>query len=119
MIGGKLESRAHSLPVLSQTSVLKLLYSEYVARSENVIALGKTGTAKARIAYDFELAACQRRLPVAFPTAAALRTELREALDERLPLHQQRQRAGYTRRSSVGYATCPSGRPALRCRSRF
>jgi DNA replication protein DnaC len=63
--------------------VLELARSEYVARRENVIALGNSGTGKTHVALGLGLAACQKGLPVGFTTAAALVNELHEARDEK------------------------------------
>ena len=75
-----------AIPSLNKTLVLELARSEYVARSENVIALGNSGTGKIHIALGLGLAACQKGLPVGFTTAAALvqRTAAAESLDDYL-----------------------------------
>ena len=62
-------------------------------RRENVIALGPSGTGKTHVALGLGLAACQKGLPVAFVTAAALVNELMEARDEKRLLRRQRQLA--------------------------
>ena len=59
-----------AIPALNQTLVLELARAEYIARRENVIALGNSGTGKTHIALGLGLAACQKGLP-AFTTAAA------------------------------------------------
>ena len=74
---------------------VELARSEYVARRENVIALGNSGTGKTHIALGLGLAACQKGLAVGFTTAAALVNELHEAHDEKRLLRLQRQLAGY------------------------
>jgi DNA replication protein DnaC len=83
-----------AIPSLNKTLVLELARSEYIARRENVIALGNSGTGKTHIALGLALAACQKGLGVGFTTAAALVNELREAHDERRLLRLQRQLAG-------------------------
>jgi len=83
------------IPSLNKTLVLELARSEYVARRENVIALGNSGTGKTHIALGLGLAACQKGLAVGFTTAAALVNELHEAHDEKRLLRLQRQLAGY------------------------
>jgi DNA replication protein DnaC len=83
-----------AIPSLNKTLVLELARSEYVARRENVIALGNSGTGKTHIALGLGLAACQKGLPVGFTTAAALVNELHEARDEKRLLRLQRQLAG-------------------------
>jgi DNA replication protein DnaC len=80
---------------LNKTMVLELARCEYVARRENVIAVGNSGTGKTHIALGLGLAACQKGLSVGFVTAAALVHELTEARDEKRLLRLQRQLAGY------------------------
>jgi DNA replication protein DnaC len=84
-----------ALPSLNKTLVLELARSEYVARRENVIALGNSGTGKTHIALGLGLAACQKGLPVGFTTAAALVHELHEARDEKRLLRLQHQLTAY------------------------
>ena|SRR5208282_4906264 len=55
-----------ALPSLNKTLVLELARCEYVARRENVIALGNSGPGKTHIALGLRLAACQKSLPVGF-----------------------------------------------------
>jgi DNA replication protein DnaC len=83
------------LPALNKTLVLELARSEYVARRENIIALGNSGTGKTHVAIGLGLAACQKGLAVGFTTAAALVHELIEARDDKRLLRLQRQLAGY------------------------
>jgi DNA replication protein DnaC len=82
-----------ALPSLNKTLVLELARCEYLARRENVIALGNAGTGKTHIALGLGLAACQKGLAVGFTTAAALVHELIEARDEKRLLRLQRQLA--------------------------
>ena len=84
-----------AIPSLNKTLVLELARSEYVARRENVIAVGNSGTGKTHVALGLGLAACQKGLAVGFTTAAALVHELHEARDEKRLLRLQRQLAGY------------------------
>jgi DNA replication protein DnaC len=84
-----------AIPSLNKTLVLELARCEYVARRENVIAVGNSGTGKTHIALGLGLAACQKGLSVGFITAAALVHELIEARDEKRLLRLQRQLAGY------------------------
>ena len=84
-----------AIPSLNKTLVLELARCEYVARRENVIAVGNSGTGKTHIALGLGLAACQKGLAVGFVTAAALVHELIEARDEKRLLRLQRQLAGY------------------------
>jgi transposase len=67
----------------------------YVARRENVIAVGNSGTGKTHVALGLGLAACQKGLSVGFTTAAAVVHELIEARDDKRLLRLQRQLAGY------------------------
>jgi DNA replication protein DnaC len=84
-----------AIPSLNKTLVLDLARCEYVARRENVIAVGNSGTRKTHIALGLGLAACQKGLAVGFTTAAALVHELHEARDEKRLLRLQHQLAGY------------------------
>jgi DNA replication protein DnaC len=84
-----------AIPSLNKMLVLELARGEYVARRENVIALGPSGTGKTHVALGLGLAACQKGLPVGFTTAAALVHELLEAREERRLLRLQKQLAGY------------------------
>ena len=74
--------------------MLELARCEYLARRENVIALGNAGTGKTHLALGLGLAACQRALRSASAsTTAALVHELIEARDEKRLLRLQRQLA--------------------------
>jgi DNA replication protein DnaC len=84
-----------AIPSLNKTLVLELARSEYVARRENVIAVGNSGTGKTHVALGLGLAACQKGLSVGFATAAGLVHELLEARDEKRLVRLQRQLAGY------------------------
>jgi DNA replication protein DnaC len=84
-----------ALPALNKLLVLELARCEYIARRENVIALGPSGTGKTHLALGLGLAACQKGLTVGFTTAAALVHELLEARDERRLLRLQKQLAAY------------------------
>ena len=84
-----------AIPSLNKTLVLELARCEYIARRENVIAVGNSGTGKSHIALGLGLAACQKGLSVGFTTAAAMVHELIEARDEKRLLRLQRQLAGY------------------------
>jgi DNA replication protein DnaC len=85
-----------ALPSLNKALVLELARCEYLARRENVIALGNAGTGKTHIALGLGLAACQKGLAVGFTTAAALVHELIESRDEKRLLRLQRQLAACT-----------------------
>jgi DNA replication protein DnaC len=57
-----------ALPALNKTLVLELARSEYIARRENLIAVGNSGTGKNHVALGLGLAACQKGLAVGFTT---------------------------------------------------
>jgi len=84
-----------AIPKLNKMLVLELARCEWVERSENVIALGPSGTGKTHVALGLGLAACQKGLSVGFTTAAALVSEMMEARDERRLLRFQKQMAAY------------------------
>jgi DNA replication protein DnaC len=84
-----------ALPSLNKALVVELARSEYVARRENIIAVGNSGTGETHIAIGLGLAACQKGLSVGFTTTAAMVHELIEARDEKRLLRQQRQLANY------------------------
>lgn len=72
-----------AIPSLDKGLVLELARCEYVARRENVIAVGSHGTGKTHLAIGLGLAACRKGLRVGFVTAASLVNELVEARAER------------------------------------
>ena len=82
-----------AIPALNKMQVLELARCEWIARRENVIALGPSGTGKTHIALGLGLSACQKGLSVGFVTAAALVHDLMEARDERRLLRLQKQMA--------------------------
>ena len=84
-----------TFPSLNKALVLELARSEYIARRENIIAVGNSGTGKTHVALGLGLAACQKGLSVGFTTAAAVVHEMIEARDEKRLLRLQRQFAGY------------------------
>jgi DNA replication protein DnaC len=84
-----------AIPSLNKILVLELARCEYIARRENVIAVGNSGTGKTHIALGLGLAACQKGLSVGVITAAAIVHELIEARDEKRLLRLQRQLAAY------------------------
>ena len=63
-----------AIPSLNKALVLELARCEYIARRENVIAVGNSGTGKTHIALGLGLTACQKGLSVGFTTAAAMVT---------------------------------------------
>src|SRR3954470_15332418 len=84
-----------AIPSLNKLLVVELARCSYVARRENVIAVGNSGTGKTHVALGLGLAACQKGLSVGFTTAAALVHELLEARDEKRLLRFQKQLTGY------------------------
>jgi DNA replication protein DnaC len=84
-----------AIPSLNKTLVLELARCEYLARRENLLLLGNSGTGKTHIALALGLAACQRGHRVRFLTAAALVSELIEARNEKSLLRFQKQMAAY------------------------
>src|SRR5437762_4608369 len=76
-----------AIPSLNKTLVLELARCEYIARRQNVIAVGNSGTGKSHIALGLRLAACQKGLSVT--TAAAMVHELIDARDEKRLLRLQ------------------------------
>ncbi len=84
-----------AIPSLNKTLVLELARCEFLARRENVLLLGNSGTGKTHIAMALGLAACQRGHRVRFTTTAALVSELIEARDDKKLLRFQKQIASY------------------------
>jgi DNA replication protein DnaC len=80
-----------AIPSLNKMLVLELARCEYLARQENVIALGNSGTGKTHVALALGLAACQRGFSTFFITAHALAHQLMEARDERRLIKLQAQ----------------------------
>jgi DNA replication protein DnaC len=96
-----------ALPGLNRKLVFDLARGEFVARRENIIALGPSGAGKTHVCTGIGLAACQRGIKTRFATAAAARQclsdhwrsigslhEMIEAQDEKRLLRFQRQLAG-------------------------
>ena len=84
-----------AVPSLDKNVVLELARCEYVARQENVVAIGDFGTGKTHIAVALGMAACQKGMSVGFVTATSLMNELLEAREEQRLLRLQRRLAGY------------------------
>ena len=80
-----------AIPWVNKALVMELARCEYVQHSENVIAVGNSGTGKTHVDLGLGLAACQRGMSVGFTTAAGLVHELMEARDKRRLLNLQRQ----------------------------
>jgi len=83
------------VPSVDRSLVLELARCDFVARQENVIAIGNNGTGKTHIAIALGLAACQKGVSVGFTTATSLMHELLEARDEQRLVRLQRRLAGY------------------------
>ena len=60
----------------------QLVKGEYIARAENVIFIGDSGTGKSHLATALGIVACQQGRRVRFSTVAALVNELQEAQDD-------------------------------------
>ena len=84
-----------AMPSVNKTLVLELARCEFLARRENVLLLGNSGTGKTHIALALGLAACQQGHRVRFTTTAALVSELIEARDDKKLLRFQKQIASY------------------------
>lgn len=82
-----------AIPSLNKMMVLDLARCEWIERKDNAIALGPSGTGKTHVALGLGLAACQKGMPTAFVTAAALVHEMMEARDEKRLMRLQRQLA--------------------------
>lgn len=97
-----------SIPTLDKDLVLELAQCEYVARRENIIAVGNSGTGKTHIAIGLGLAACGKGISVGFVTAAAL---VHELLAERRVLRRQRRIDAYRLLivDELGYVPLPTG----------
>ena len=78
-----------AMPSVNKTLVLELARSEFLARRENVLLLGNSGTGKTHIALALGLAAFQQGHRVRFTTTAALVSELIEARDDKKLLRFQ------------------------------
>lgn len=83
------------LPNLKKGKVEELSRGNYLAKHENVIAIGNSGTGKTHIAISLGLAACQQGQSVYFSTASSLVHEMVEAHDERQLLKYKAKLAKY------------------------
>ena len=79
-----------AIPSLNKTLVLDPARCELVARRENIIALGPSGTGKTHAVCGIGLAACQRGAKTRFAAAAAIVHEMIEARDEKRLLRLQK-----------------------------
>ena len=80
-----------AIPSVNKKLITELARCEYIARKENIIALGNSGTGKSHIALSLGLAACQKGIATLFTTAASMVNELIEAKDERRLIRMQKQ----------------------------
>ncbi len=83
-----------AIPSLNRMLVLELARCAFIARRENVIALGNSGTGKTHVALALGLAACQRGFQTLFITAHGLAHQLMEARDEKRLMRLQAQLQG-------------------------
>lgn len=81
-------------PAISASLLHQLAKGEYIARAENVILIGDSGTGKTHLATALGVAACYQGRRVRFVTAAGLVTELHEAQDSRQLARAVRRYAG-------------------------
>lgn len=81
----------HLIPSLSKTKVLALSKGEFVAKHQNVLLIGNSGTGKTHIAAALGMALVQGGYRVRFVTAHALVEELLIAKEERRLLHFEKQ----------------------------
>lgn len=97
-----------TLPTLDKDLVLELAQCEYIARRENVVIVGNSGTGKTHIAIALGLAACRNGVSVGFVTAAAL---VQELLSERRVLRRQRRIDAHKLLiiDELGYVPLPAG----------
>lgn len=70
-------------PSIPASSIAALATCEFLARAENVIFLGESGTGKTHLAIALGIEACLQSRRVRFTTTAALVNELLEARDDR------------------------------------
>jgi DNA replication protein DnaC len=84
-----------AVPSIDKSLVLDLARSEYVARRENILIVGNSGTGKTHIALGLGLAACRQGLSVGFVTAASIAHQLLEIHDEWRLLRLQQRLAAY------------------------
>ena len=83
------------LPSLEKKRVMGLITGGYIDKSENILALGNSGTGKTHLSIALGMSACQQGQSVLFKTAAQLVHELTEAHDARRFLSLQKKLKGY------------------------
>lgn len=84
-----------ALPSLDKKRVMGLITGGYIDKSENILALGNSGTGKTHLSIALGMSACQQGHSVLFKTAAQLVHELTEAHDARRFLSLQKKLKGY------------------------
>jgi DNA replication protein DnaC len=84
-----------ALPSLEKKRVMGLITGGYIDKSENILALGNSGTGKTHLSIALGMSACQQGQSVLFKTAAQLVHELTEAHDARRFLSLQKKLKGY------------------------
>jgi DNA replication protein DnaC len=84
-----------TLPHLDKKRVSNLITGDYLAKTENILALGNSGTGKTHLAISLGIAACQNGHSALFKTAAHLVHELIEAHNEKQLLRLQKKLKTY------------------------
>ena len=72
-----------AMPSLDPLKVHRLAECEFVAKAENVLFVGSSGTGKTHLATAIAIQACKRRIDVKFFTVSGLAQALLEARSER------------------------------------
>jgi DNA replication protein DnaC len=100
-----------AIPALDERLIMDLARCEYIARHENIIAFGDSGTGKTHLAIGLGRAACEKGLPVGFATAASLAHELLEAHGERGLSRLMRRLSAFKLLiiDELGYVPLPAG----------
>jgi DNA replication protein DnaC len=84
------------LPQVDKKHILQLMQGGFADKSENILALGNSGTGKTHLALALGLTFCQRGESVLFQTAAHLVHSLIEAHDEKKLLSFKKKLKSYT-----------------------
>jgi DNA replication protein DnaC len=92
-------------PSVNQALVRELMRGEWIAKRENVLLIGNSGTGKTHLATALAFAACQRGQRVRFFTTTGLVTRLLESREERQieRLHRQLERQDLVVLDELGY----------------
>lgn len=83
------------LPQIDKKHILQLMQGDFADKSENIIALGNSGTGKTHLALALGLTFCQKGESVLFQTAAHLVHSLIEAHDEKKLLNFKKKLKSY------------------------